>query len=395
MPREAPAYETGPSGTKAFIPEALPLDPPPILDPLTHSLLSEADRSLGRLDMISEVLPDPDRFVAMFVRQEAVLSSQIEGTQSSLADVLAAEAGQPALAPRDAPEVLSYVRAMNHGIERLDEFPLSLRLIREIHGVLMQQSRGEQADPGNFRAIQNWIGPERAPITQASFVPPTVPTMLRALGNLESFLHANDELPPLVRCAITHAQFETIHPFLDGNGRVGRLLITFQLVEQGVLRQPLLYLSHFLKRNRGEYYDRLMQVRQTGEWLPWISFFLRGVVSVGEDAVSTARGIVALREQQLRMAGSMSSKYAVPLLDLLYRRPIIQIGGVAAELGCTFAQASGLIATFEAQGMLSEITGQQRNRTYRFDPYLQLFQASSVTGDDVDADAIEHTGSTP
>jgi len=343
--------------------------------------------------MISEVLPDADRFVAMFVKQEAVLSSQIEGTQSSLADVLAAEAGQPELAARDTPDVLNYVAAMNYGIDRVQTLPLSLRLIREIHEVLMEGTRGQHADPGSFRRNQNWIGPERAPITHATFIPPTVPTMNAALGNLEMFLYSADEMPPLVRCAITHAQFETIHPFLDGNGRVGRLFITFQLVELGVLRQPLLYLSHFFKQNRQEYYDRLMQVRLSGDWEQWIGFFLRGVIAVGADAVATARGIVALREQHLRTAGGLSSKYAVPLLDLLYKRPILQINDISEELGCTFAQANGLVSIFEDRRLLSEITGRQRNRTYRFDSYLRLFQSSAVADDDVDAVAVEHTGS--
>ncbi len=373
----AGTWSEQPSGYRAFVPHPLPPEPPIRIEGDLQTLLSEADRSLGRLDGATEILPNPDLFVAMYVRQEAVLSSQIEGTQSSLADVLAFEAGQLGTKVDDTLEVLNYVRAMNAGIEELERLPLSLRLIKMIHAELMRDVRGGHATPGEFRRSQNWIGPGGSTLQDAIFVPPPVPDMTEALGQLELFLHDQDAVPALVHCAITHAQFETIHPFLDGNGRVGRLLITFQLVERGALQKPLLYLSHYFKRNRAEYYDRLMAVRSDGNWEAWVRFFLRGVVEVSKEATSLARDILGLREQHLRTVGADRSPFALPLLELLFTRPIITVRNAEELLSCTYSQANSLFARFETLGILRETTGQQRHRVYEYSPYLRLFASAS------------------
>lgn len=272
------------TGYLAFVPAALPPIPPVKADAEVTRLLSDADWTLGRLDGIATVLPNPNLFVSMYVRQEAVLSSQIEGTQSTLEDVLQFEIdskGQDF--PKDIQEVVNYVGAMNFGLDRLKTLPLSLRLIREIHARLLTGVRGSNRTPGEFRTSQNWIGPDGCTLANATFVPPPVPEMLPALDNLEKFLH-DDSLPLLIQCGLAHAQFETIHPFLDGNGRVGRLLITFLLCQKHALERPLLYLSGYLKRHRAEYYDRLTAIRNDGDWEGWLKFFLRGVHQVGQEA---------------------------------------------------------------------------------------------------------------
>src|SRR6202167_5455629 len=264
-------------GYRAFIPAPLPPVPPLEMDRELTRLLSEADHALGRLNGVTSILPNPDLFVSMYVRHEAVLSSQIEGTQSTLVDVLQFEIDANGNEhPKDVEEVVNYVRAMNYGLKRLDELPLSLRLIREIHGKLLEGVRGANRTPGEFRTSQNWIGPANCTLTTATFVPPPPHEMHQALDNLERFLHETTSFPALIHCGLAHAQFETVHPFLDGNGRVGRLLITFLLCQRGVLQRPLLYLSHYLKGRRAEYYDRLMAIRNDGDWEGWLRFFLRG-----------------------------------------------------------------------------------------------------------------------
>ncbi|MGH7863193.1 MAG: Fic family protein, partial [Candidatus Dormibacteraceae bacterium] len=297
-----------PAGYRAFIPNPLPPDPPLALDDEILDLLSRADLALGRLDGSTEILPNPDMFVAMYVQQEAVLSSQIEGTQASLVDVLEYQTtATRRKLPEDVGEVVNYVAAMNHGIARLTELPLSLRLIREIHAKLLSGVRGADRDPGEFRRSQNWIGAAGVSLDQAYYVPPPPVDMEQALGDLEKFLHDPRPVPPLVRCGLAHAQFETIHPFLDGNGRVGRLLITFLLVQQGVLRRPLLYLSLYFKQHRNEYYDRLQAIRTQGDWEAWLRFFLRGVGEVATQATETARKILRLREEHRRLISASVS----------------------------------------------------------------------------------------
>jgi Fic family protein len=369
-------------GYRAFEPAPLPPSPPLTYDIDLIRLLSEADQRLARLDGVTSTLPNPDLFVAMYVRQEAVLSSQIEGTQSSLEDVLQFEIdphGEEL--PRDVGEVVNYVAAMNHGLQRLPQLPLSLRLIREIHAVLLQGTRGGEKTPGEFRRSQNWIGPAGCTLATASFVPPPVAVMTDALANLESFLH-DATLPILIQCGLAHAQFETIHPFLDGNGRVGRLLITFLLCSRAILQRPLLYLSYFLKQNRLEYYDRLTAIRQQGDWEGWLKFFLRGVAAVSHEATDTARRILALREAHLRLIrdhDKINSTYGLHLLDHLYEQPITTVRLVESRLGSSYATANKVVNQFAELGLLREMTGFERNRRFAYDPYLALFARTDET----------------
>lgn len=370
------------AGYTAFIPAPLPPDPPVHMDAAMIGLLSHADRAVGRLDGVARTLPNPDLFVAMYVRREAVLSSQIEGTQSTLEDVLAFELDpMQREVPQDVEEVVNYVRAMNYGLERLATLPLSLRLIREIHGELLSGVRGADKLPGEFRRSQNWIGPGGADLSRATFVPPPVPEMTEALHDLEGFLHADDGLPMLVRCGLAHAQFETIHPFLDGNGRVGRLLITFQLVHGGILHRPLLYLSYYIKRHKAEYYDRLMAVREDGNWEGWLRFFLRGVAETAEEATTTAEAIVGLREEHRALLQEEGlGLNGLRLLDLLFQRPLVNVNLVRESLGgSSYNTANNLVEQFTDLGLLREVTGKQRNRVFRYTPYWRLLQEPEPT----------------
>ena len=378
MEGRAGRYVRQPAGYRAFIPAPLPPGPPVDLSGALHELLSEADYALGRLDGAIFTLPNPDLFVAMYVRKEAVLSSQIEGTQSSLQDVLAAETRlSDPNAPSDVEEVINYVRAMNYGLRRLVDLPVSVRLIREIHTELLQGVRGERLAPGELRTSQNWIGPGGCTLAEAMFVPPPPDEVPRALADLERFLHSGSQLPVLVQVGLAHAQFETIHPFLDGNGRVGRLLITFLLTERGRLSQPVLYLSHYLKRHRTEYYERLQNVRDAGDWEGWLEFFLRGVVEVGAEATRTAAAILAMREEYRALITERLGRGAANghrVMDRLFDRPIVTAATLREWLGVTPAATYQLIDRLEDIGVLREITGYARNRRFRFDPYLRLFE---------------------
>ncbi|MDP9310603.1 MAG: Fic family protein [Chloroflexota bacterium] len=387
-------YESQIGGYKAFIPAPLPPEPPIIMDNELVRLLSDADRSLGRLDGVTSVLPNPDLFVAMYVRQEAVLSSQIEGTQSTLEDVLQFEADAKGREiPRDVAEVVNYINAMNYGLERSASLPLSLRLIREIHAYLLADVRGSDKTPGEFRRDQNWIGAKNCPLSMATFVPPPVSAMREILDNFEKFLHTSQPLPILIHCGLVHAQFETIHPFMDGNGRIGRLLITFLLCQRGALQFPLLYLSYYLKAHRSQYYDRLMAIRNEGDWEGWLKFFLRGVDQVSRSATATARAILQLRDQHRAMiAQSLSgSTYGLQLHDYLFMRPILSVRMVEERLKCTYATAGKLVEQFEALGLLHEITGWQRNRLYRYEPYLALFDSPPADDDMPNVRAVQMT----
>ncbi len=367
-------------GYRAFIPSPLPPDPPLVMDNEMLVALSSADRALGRLDGATEVLPNPDLFIAMYVRRESVLSSQIEGTQASLTDVLEyeADAARKGL-PVDVTEVVNHIDALSYGLRRLDELPVSLRLIREIHEHLMADVRGGQMSPGEFRTTQNWIGPPGSTLTNALFIPPPPYEMMGALDDLEKFLHAADHLPVLVKAGLVHAQFETIHPFLDGNGRIGRLLITFLLCQQGVLRRPLLYLSHYLKLHRSEYYSRLMAVRETGEWEGWLKFFLAGVASVANQATDTGREILHLRETHRQLLSSRIQTLNGPrLLDYLFERPIVNVSLVAKALTVSTPTANSLVNQFEEIGLLTETSGRRRNRLFSYQPYLQLFEDQAL-----------------
>lgn len=371
------------TGYRAFLPRPLP---PEALDlgGALRERLSLADRALGRLDGSVATLPHPDLFVFMYVRKEAVLSSQIEGTQSSLRDVLAAEADvHSADLPRDVDEVVNCVAAMNHGLERLAELPVCVRLLREIHQKLLAGTRGAGLRPGELRSSQNWIGPAGCTLNTATFVPPPPHEVLPALGELEKFVHRESGLPLLVKIGLVHAQFETIHPFLDGNGRLGRLLITFLLVERGVLQKPVLYLSHYLKKHRETYYDRLQAVRDRGAWEPWLEFFVRGVEEVASEAAATAQRIQRLRERHREAIASATGRAAIHghrVLDHLYRHPIVSAKQVAVVTGLQYDASNKLVAEFERLGILHEITGQKRNRRFRYDDYIALFDRTEPHG---------------
>ncbi len=375
-------YIQQPTGYKSFIPANLPPKPAIRMDGELMRLLSDADRALGRLDGVATILPNPDLFVAMYVRHEAVLSSQIEGTQSTLEDLLEYEAAHkaPPAAPRDIEEVVNYVGAMNHGLARLPELPLSLRLLREIHKRLLQGVRGGERSPGEFRTSQNWVGPPGCTLQTAQYVPPPPHEMKEALHNLEAFLHDRTSLPVLVHCGIAHAQFETIHPFLDGNGRVGRLLITLLLCERHVLQRPLLYLSYYLKAHRAQYYDRLMAIRYDGDWEGWLKFFLQGVYEVSQAATEVSRAINTLREQHRETVAQKTPNAASgqKLLDHLFRQPLISVRDTEQIVDCSYATANTLVRHFEDIGILKEMTGQQRNRVYRYDSYLDLFKRQAL-----------------
>lgn len=373
----AGVYIRQPQGYSAFIPAPLPPDPPVSMDDEMMALLSDADRALGRLDGSIQTLPDPDLFVFMYVRKEAVLSSQIEGTQSSLNDVLEAEAAiQDPNRPRDVDEVLNYVDAMNHGLARLAELPVSTRLLQEIHERLLAKVRGADKLPGELRRSQNWIGPGGATLREATYVPPPPYEMTESLSDFERFLHGDDLVPALIRIGLAHAQFETIHPFLDGNGRVGRLLITFLLCERGTLQKPVLYISHYFKQRRTEYYDLLQRVRDEGDWESWLKFFLTGMAEVSREATDTAREIVALREQHRRLIAEEFGRVAgnaTIVLERLYSQPFISVNQVAALTGVTYPAASSLMSKFVERGLLTEVTGQARNRRFQYSPYVRIF----------------------
>ena len=368
-----------PAGYSAFVPRPLPPKPALKLDAELTSLLSAADHRLGRLDGVAATLPNPDLFVAMFVHKEAVLSSQIEGTQASLDDLLAFEAGaSSAEVPGDVAEAVNYVAAMNHGLRLIEELPLSLRLIKEIHGRLLAGLRGEEKEPGEFRRSQNWVGPMGTSLTEAMYVPPAVEDMNQAMGDLEGFLHERRPLPPLIKCGLVHSQFETIHPFLDGNGRMGRLLITFLLCQQGILERPLLYLSYYFKRNRVEYYDRLQAVRDRGDWEAWMKFFLRGVVEVSSESAATIREILSLRGEHAELVqASLRTVNSQRLLDLLYHRPVVSVSAVAEHLDVTFNAANSLVAKFCDLGLLRETTGGARRRRFAYERYVSLLRAGT------------------
>jgi len=373
----AGTYQNQPTGYRAFIPAPLPPDPPIAMDDELQTLLSAADRALGRLDGSIQTLPASDLFVLMYVRKEAVLSSQIEGTQSSFNDLLRAEARiYDPDRPADVHEVSNYVAALNYGLERLDDLPISVRLIREIHEHLLRGVRGAHLQPGELRKSQNWIGPAGATLNEATFIPPPPHEVPQALSDLEHFMHAKDSMPALIRIGLTHAQFETIHPFLDGNGRVGRLLITFLLCEQGTLQSPVLYLSHYFKANRAEYYEYLQNIRKDGGWEAWLKFFLQGVADVSREATETARAIVDLRETDRdkiinelgRVAGN-----ALKVHELLFRFPLVSVNPIAEMLDVSFTSANRLVERMVEVGILVESTGNARNRVFNYSSYINLF----------------------
>ena len=373
----AGTYVRQPSGFAAFVPAALPPSPPLSPSAELQALLSDADRAVGRLDGSIQTLPNPDLFVLMYVRKEAVLSSQIEGTQSSLQDLLAAEAQVlTSDSPKDVDEVVNYVAAMNHGLERLKELPVSVRLIREIHAKLLVGVRGSHLDRGELRRTQNWIGPAGSTPATATFVPPPADIVPSALSDLEQFLHSDTTLPLLVKIGLAHAQFETIHPFLDGNGRCGRLLVTFLLCEGRAMHKPVLYLSHYFKHRRQEYYDRLQAVRDKGDWEGWLAFFLKGVAEVSAQATDTARRVLALREAHRAAVTEHLGRAAGNghrILEKLYERPIMSVSHIRELTKTSYPAANELVSRLTSLGILVEFTGQKRHRQFRYDAYIRLF----------------------
>ena len=360
-----------PSGYVSFVPAPLPPDPSIEFDSEMISLLSKADRMLGRLDGVTQTLPDPKLFVAMYVQKEAVLSSQIEGTQASLTDVLELQGKREN--NEDIGEVVNYVNAMNYGLNRLEDFPLSLRLIREIHAKLLESGRGSERNPGEFRKTQNWIGPAGSTLKTATFIPPTVPDMIESLNQLELYLYKDDDIPALVKIALIHAQFETIHPFLDGNGRMGRLLITFWLCQRKILSQPLLYLSYYFKQNRTEYYDRLMAIRKKGDWEGWVKYFLRGIAFISEESIETAKRILLLKEECERKLSQYHNANHLQLLNHLFMSPICTKSLAAEYLGTSLPTAGKIIDIFCNNDILHDITPDHtRYKRYAFIRYIDI-----------------------
>lgn len=356
----------------AFVPNPLP--PPINFDMPLALALSKADAALSELSGLGGQLPNPHLLISPYIKREAVLSSRIEGTKASLSDLLIDEIedGHTKEPNDDIKEVRNYVRALEFGVQRLESLPLSLRLIREIHAELMQGVRGEKATPGEFRRTQNWIGPTGSTPMTAAFVPPPVEMLMDCLGDWENFLHSQDVIPDLIQCAMMHVQFETLHPFLDGNGRVGRLLITFFLIQRGRLSEPLLYLSAFIDAHKGDYYDLLQRVRTHGDWVPWIRFFLQGVTEIATEAGQQAKELHRLREQyrlQLR-----DKPNALGLIDELFVNPYMTIGRGAKVLNKTHPTAKAAISVLEEKKILKEVSGRQWGRYYVCAPVLNALE---------------------
>lgn len=368
------SYKDQPGGYQAFIPSPLPPDPPLVMDPALENLLSRADRSIGRLDGIGRMLPDPDLFVAMYLRKEGVLSSQIEGSQATFPDLLEYESGTPVRElPEDIGEVANYIAATKAGLEKSRGVPVSISLIKELHSLLLKDSRGSELTPGSFRDSQNWIGSPGCPIHLATFVPPPPREVEPAMRDLEEFVVRETEMPPLIICGLVHNQFETIHPFRDGNGRVGRLLVTLLLCQKDVLIRPLLYLSHYFLQNRGDYYDSLMRVRTAGDWEGWLRFFLSGVDEVSREAVEKTARILELREDhRRRVQEHVRRGKSLELLELLLSRPVISVRTISERLKVAFATAGNLVEDFVRIGILSESGNRKRNRLFVYSSYVDL-----------------------
>jgi Fic family protein len=365
-------YINCPTGYKAYRPNPLP----PSIDWNLNlaAALSKADMLLGRLAGEGGKLPNPHILIRPFVTREAVLSSRIEGTQATLGDILADHAGAPVeIGPDDLREVNNYIIALQHGIKRLKTFPLSLRLLREIHAKLMAGVRGNHATPGEFRKSQNWIGPAGCTLAQATYIPPCPDYLMECLGEFEKFLH-DTTLPPLIQIALIHYQFEAIHPFLDGNGRVGRLLITLFLIEKDVLPTPLLYLSAFFEATRKEYYEKLFAVTTDGAWNDWILYFLNGVALQAEDALSRTSRINALLEAWRKETITLPSSLPNQLIDILAMNPFLTVKQTAEAIQVAYNTMQRATDKLEALGIVQEVSGSKRNRVYCAKKILQILE---------------------
>ena len=364
---------TAGEAVRAYIPRQLPPEPPLDLARLLGAI-ARADQALGRLDGMTAVLPSASLFVFTYIRKEALLSSQIEGTQSSLSDLLLFENEELSQVPLDdVQEVSNYIAAMNFGLKRLEDgFPLSLRLIRDMHEKLLSKGRGSDKQPGEFRRSQNWIGGTRP--GNARFVPPPPERLMECLGDLEKFLHDRSTYPVLIRAALAHVQFETIHPFLDGNGRIGRLLITLMLCEEKVLKEPLLYLSLFFKTHRQQYYELLQSVRENGDWESWLDFFLQGVVETSEQGISTAMRLLALFEADRARIGTLgrAAPTALRAFAELQRSPIIAVPQASSKLQISQPTLQKALDRLASLGVVREITGKRYRRSYAYRAYLKI-----------------------
>ena len=378
----AGTFVTQTKGYKAFIPTPLPPQPTIQINEDLTFLLGQAVLAVGRLSGLASIIPDPDLFVYLYVRKEALLSSQIEGTQCSLEDILNTEKEpiSDVSSPHDIEEVSNYVKAMNQGLIRLQTLPVSTRLIKEIHMILMEGVRGSNKTPGEFRRSQNWIGRPGATLTNADFVPPPPEDVNQHMSELEKFVHSTDRISPLIKVALIHAQFETIHPFLDGNGRLGRLLITYLLVHWKVLEKPLLYISYYFKAHRTEYYARLMDIRLHGDWESWIQFFLKAVQESAEMGVESATQIhmLMIRDRKRIQTADVS---ATTLLawDQLCREPILTNALLVKRLSSSKPTVQRAIDHLLTLGIITEISGKQRHRRYAYQAYLEILTRDTTT----------------
>lgn len=365
---------TGDATYKSFVPSPLPPNPPISLNGDIIDLLVSANKRLGMLEGISSRIPNVKLFISMYVRKEALLSSQIEGTQATLEDVL--DPMLDANTNRDVADVINYIKATEYAINRLKDLPICNRLVREIHAVLMEGVRGQEKSPGEFRYSQNWIGGQGSTLKDARYIPPTTEDMTEAMSDLEKYINSDDGLDILIRAALIHYQFETIHPFLDGNGRVGRLLITLLLINKGVISTPVLYISYFLKKNRIEYYDRLTEVRRCGNYEQWIKFFLQALNESAEDAILTIDQLTALHNKNLELTMKLGrvAKNSVRVFEYLETNPIIDIQKTSKALGMSFNTVSGIVNHLTDIEILVQETNASRNRTFAYKAYLSILR---------------------
>ena len=365
---------SGEMAYKSFVPTPLPPKPSIELTEDMINLLIKANSQLAVLESIATRIPNVELFISMYVRKEALMSSQIEGTQATLEDVL--DPMIEANTNRNVANVVNYIKATEFAIKRLHELPLCNRLIKETHAVLMEGVRGQEKSPGEFRRSQNWIGGQGSTLKNARYIPPSPDDMIEAMSDLEKYINADDELDALIRAALIHYQFETIHPFLDGNGRVGRLLITLFLMEKKVLSTPALYISYFLKKNRVEYYDRMTEVRAKGNYEQWVTFFLRALLESAEDATATIDELIALHDKNAAVISGMgrAAKNAMLVFEYLEANPIIEIRKTAEALSITFNTASSAVKRLTDAGILVQTTNASRNRTFAYEDYLSILR---------------------
>lgn len=365
---------SGEMAYQSFVPSPLPPTPPIEISEDILEQLIKANSQLAILESVATRIPDVDLFVSMYVRKEALMSSQIEGTQATLEDVL-----DPLIEDntnRNVADVVNYIKATEYAIRRLHELPLCNRLLKETHAILMEGVRGQEKNPGEFRCSQNWIGGKGSTLRNAKYIPPSPDDMTEAMSDLEKYINADDRLDGLIRAALIHYQFETIHPFLDGNGRIGRLLITLFLMEKKILTTPALYISYFLKKNRVEYYDRMTEVRNKGNYEQWVKFFLQALAESAKDAIAAIDELTALHDKNVDLVAGMgrASKNAMLVFRYLEANPIIEIGKTAEALGITFGTASNVVERLSSAGILEQTTTGRRNRTFAYKDYLAILR---------------------